>query len=135
MNIYDLETFNTNRVIPYVKGNKRLSKFSAKFYRDITDRELAKCENDCILFKGSDSTNENSDHVLQLKGAAKKGNEKYFKNNLYVSAHNGCSFNTYVVLNNLLQERTVVSLIQNGSGNVSLKVFNGFVDQNKKIPQ
>ena len=41
---------------------------------------------------------------------------------------------TYVVLNNLPQWRTV-KLIKNGSGIVSLKIFNGNVDQKKKIPE
>ena len=38
-------------------------------------------------------------------------------------------------LNNLRQWRTVVSLIKNGSGIVCLKIFNGYVDPVKKIPQ
>ena len=50
-------------------------------------------------------------------------------------AHKGSGFDSYVVLNNLPQWRTVVSWIKNGSGIVTLKVFKGYVDQNKKIPQ
>ena len=38
-------------------------------------------------------------------------------------AHNRSGFDSFVVLNNLLQGRTVVSLIKNGSGTVSLKIF------------
>ena len=49
-------------------------------------------------------------------------------------AHKGSGFDSYVVLNNLPQWRTV-KLIKNGSGIVSLKIINGYVDQNKKIPQ
>ena len=49
--------------------------------------------------------------------------------------HNGSNFHSYVVLNNLPQWRNVVSLIKNGVGFVSLKIFNGFLDENKKIPQ
>ena len=41
----------------------------------------------------------------------------------------------YIVLSNLPQWRTVDSLIRNGSGIVSLKIFNGYVDENKKFPQ
>ena len=40
-----------------------------------------------------------------------------------------------VLLNNLPQGRTVVSLIKKGLVIVSLKIFSGYVDQNKKIPQ
>ena len=50
-------------------------------------------------------------------------------------AHNGSGFDSYVVLNNLPQWRSVVKLIKNGRGIVSLKIFNGYVDQYKKIPQ
>ena len=72
------------------------------------------------------------DHVLQFKGEAK---HKIVKYNLYIIAHDGFGFDSYVLLNNLPQWRTVVSLIKNGSGIVSLKNFNGYVDQAKKISQ
>ena len=49
-------------------------------------------------------------------------------------AYKGSGFDSYVVLNNLPQRRTF-KLIKNGSGIVSLQIFNGYVDQNKKIPQ
>ena len=49
-------------------------------------------------------------------------------------AHNGSGFDSYLVLNNLPHWRTVVSLIENGSGIVSLKIFNGYVYENKKFP-
>ena len=75
------------------------------------------------------------DYVLQFKGEAKKINNKIVKYNLYLIAHKGSGFDSYVALNNLPQWRTVVSLIKNGSGIVTLKVFKGYVDQNKKIPQ
>ena len=38
-------------------------------------------------------------------------------------------------MNNLPRWRSVVKLIKNGAGIVSLNIFNGYVDQNKKIPQ
>ena len=37
--------------------------------------------------------------------------------------------------NNLPEWRSVVKLIENGTGIISLKIFNGYVDQNKKRPQ
>ena len=49
--------------------------------------------------------------------------------------HNGSGSDIYVVLNNLPQWKTVVSLFKNGSGFVSPEIFNGYVDENKKIPQ
>ena len=55
--------------------------------------------------------------------------------NLYLIAHNGSGFDSYVVLNNLPQSRSLVKVIKNGAGNFSLKIFNGYVDRNKKNPQ
>ena len=74
------------------------------------------------------------DHVLQYKGEPKRINNKIVKYNLYLIAHKGSGFDSYVVLNNLPQWRSF-KLIKNGSRIVSLKILNGYVDQNKKIPQ
>ena len=49
-------------------------------------------------------------------------------------AHNESGFDSFVVLNNLPQGRTVVKLIKNGAGIISLKIFNAYVDEMKKIP-
>ena len=49
-------------------------------------------------------------------------------------AHNGSGLDSYVVLNNLPQWRSVVKLIKNGAGINSLKIFNGCVDPVKKFP-
>ena len=51
---------------------------------------------------------------------------------LHLVAHNGSGFDSYVVLNNLPQWRSIVDFIKNGDGIVSLKIFNGYVDENKK---
>ena len=74
-------------------------------------------------------------HVLSFKGEPKKVKNKTVEYNLYLIAHNGSRFDSYVVLNNLPQWRSVVKLIKNGRGIVSSKIFNGYVDQNKKISQ
>ena len=57
------------------------------------------------------------------------------ENNLYLIARYGSGFDSYVVLKNLPQWRSVVNLIKNGAGIVSLKLFIVYVDQNKKIPE
>ena len=48
-------------------------------------------------------------------------------------AHNGSGFDSYVVLNNIPQGRTVAKLIKNGAGIISLEIFNGYVDEKKKF--
>ena len=125
MIVYDLETLNIDRVVPYANGIYRLSKIWGKYNRDITDHELEKCRKNCSVFKGTNSINEMLDHVLHFKGGHQKVNKKIFKYYLYKLAHNGSGFDSYVVLNNLPQWRSVVNLIKNGSGIVSPKIFNG----------
>ena len=73
------------------------------------------------------------DHVLSFKGEVKKVNKKIFEYIFKLIAHKRSGFDSYIVLNNLPQWRTVVNLIKNGDGNVSRKIFNGYVDQNKKF--
>ena len=72
------------------------------------------------------------DQVLTLKGEAEKVIKKIVECNLYMIALNGFGFDSYVVLNNLPQWRSVVKLIENGVCIVSLKIFNGYVDGKKK---
>ena len=134
MVVYDIETFSTIKCVPYANCIYRLSKISGKYYRDISEKEYQKYLNDCVFFKGLDNINKILDYVLQYKGEPKRINNKIVKYNLYLKAHKGSRFDRYVVLNNLPQWRAV-KLIKNGSGTVSLKIFNGYVDQNKKIPQ
>ena len=133
MIVYDIETFSTIKCVPYANCIYRLSKISGKYDRDISEKEYQKCLIDCIGFKGLDNINKMLDYVLQFKGEAKPINNKIVKYNLYLIAHKGSGFDSYVVLNNLPQWRTF-KLIKNGSGIVSLQIFNGYVDQ-KKIPQ
>ena len=135
MIVYELETFNTDKAVPYANCMYRFSKNSGKFNRDITQREYENCRKDCVVFNGTDSINEMLEHVLQFKGEAKKGNNKIVNYTICLLAHNGSGFDSYVVLNIPPQWRTVVSLMKNGSGIVSLKTFNGCVDENKKIIQ
>ena len=91
--------------------------------------------NDCVIFKGTDCVNEMLDNVLSFKGEPKKVKNKIVEYNLYLVAENGSRFDSYVVLNNLPHWRSVVKLIKNRAGIFSLKIFKGYVDQNKKIPQ
>ena len=133
--VYDSETFNKNRAVPYCSCIYKLSEISGKYHRDISEQEYQKCLNDCVVFKGTDCVNEMLDHVLSFKGDPKKVKNKIVEFNLYLIAHNGSGFDSYVVLNNLPQWRSVVKLIKKGTGIISLKVFNGYVDPVKKIPQ
>ena len=99
--MYDLETFNKIRAVPYCSCIYKLSKISGKYHRDISEQEHQKCLNDCVVFKGIDCFNEKLDHVLSSKGEPKKVKNKNVEYNLYLIAHNGSGFDSYVVLKNL----------------------------------
>ena len=133
--VYDLKTFEKVRAVPYCSCIYKLSKISGKYHRDITEQEYQKCLNDCVVFKEIVCLIEMLDHVLLFKGEPKKIKNKFVEYNLYLIAHNGSRFDIYVVFNNLPQWRSVVKLIKNGAGIISLKIINGFVDEKKKIPQ
>ena len=72
------------------------------------------------------------DHFLSFEGEPKKVNNKIVEYDLYLIAHNGSGFDRYVVINNFPQWPSVVNLIKNRAGLVSLKIFNRYVDQNGK---
>ena len=59
-------------------------------------------------------------YLLKIKEEAEGIQNKIVKYNFQLLAHKGSGFDSYVVLNILPQCRTVVSLIKNGSGIVSV---------------
>ena len=89
MVVYAIETFSTDRAIPYANCRYRLSKISGKNNRDITQREYEKCRKDGFVFKGTDSFNEMLDYLLQFKRESKKHKNKIVKYNIYLLAHKG----------------------------------------------
>ena len=73
------------------------------------------------------------DHVSEFKGETKTVGNKIVNYTLYLIAHNGSGFDSYIVLNTLPHWRTVVNFFENGSGFVSFKIFIGYVDKDKKF--
>ena len=134
MIVFDLETLNTIKAIFYANCSYGLSKISGKF---LTSIMILLAENlinvKKIVFFFERTVSKILDYVLQFRVQAKKVNNKNVKNNLYLLAHNGFGFDSFIVINIIPHWRTVVSLIKNGSGNVSLKIFNGYVDRSKKF--
>ena len=80
--MYDLETFNKIRAVPYCRCIYELSKISGKYHRDISKQEYQKFLNDCVVFKGTDCINETLDHVLSFKGERKQFKNKIVEYNL-----------------------------------------------------
>ena len=135
--VYDLETHNTNRARPYVFCFYRLGKLAGRYNRDLTPDELEKCRKDTIAFDGDDCVSKALDFCLKLKGEERKVKNKIVEYNLQLHAHNGSSFDTWIILNNLRCDKHIVGdIIKNGKGIIEKKIFNGYIEKNKKqIPQ
>ena len=74
---------------------------------------------------------------MKLKGEERKTsrNTKNVEYNLQLHAHNGSGFDTWIILNNLPCDKHIVDIIKTGQGMIELKVFNGYFEKNKQIPQ
>ena len=48
--VYDIETFNTIKCVPYAISLCKLIKLSVKYNRDIKEKEYQKRSNECIVF-------------------------------------------------------------------------------------
>ena len=136
--VYDIETFGSDRARPYCISFYRLSKIAGRYDRDQTQEELEKCKQDTIVFDGEDCIDKALDYCLKLKGEERKtANNKVVEYNLQLHAHNGSGFDNWIILNNLPCNKHIVGdIIKNGKGIISLKVFNGYIEKDKKqIPQ
>ena len=135
MIVYDIQTFNTDKIDLCSVCIFKLSQVSGSYNGDTTDRQLDKCRNDCIVFDGSNRINEMLEHVLEFKGETRRLNKSFVKHNLYFIAHKGSRFDSFVVINNLPPWRTVTNVIKTGAGIVSFKKYNGNFDKKEKIPR
>ena len=87
---------------------------------------------------GGDNCNINAlDFCLKFKGEERKTiNNKNVENNIQLHAHNGSGFDTWINLKNLRCDKHIVDILKKGKGIISLRVFNGYIEKNKKqIPQ
>ena len=134
MVVYDIETFYTIKFVLFLNCIYKLGEIPGKPYRHITQTEIEKCKNDCIVFKSTDCINEMLDHVLNFEGKPKKIRKKIVQYELCSIGDNGNGFASCIVLNNLPQWRTVVNLVGNGVDFVSLNKFNGYVEKNRMNP-
>ena len=102
----------------------------------MTTCELDKSKKDPIAF-GVDNCVKNAlDFCFKLKGEERKVKNKIVDYNLQLHAHNGSGFDTWIILNNLACDKHIVIIIKNGKGILDLKVFNGYIEENKKqFPQ
>ena len=134
--VHDLETHNTDRDRPYNMTFYILTKIAGRYERDPTQEELQKSIDDSIAFAGDNCIGNALDFCLKFKGEERKVKSKFVENNPQIHAHNGSGFDIWIILNNLPCDKQLVDTIKNGKGIIFLKIFNGYIENNKKqIPQ
>ena len=92
--VYDLETRNEDRAIPYNLTFYRLSKIPGRYKLDLTPLEIDKCKKDTIAFMGDDCIGNALGFCFKLKGDERKANNKIFDYNVQLHAHNESGFDT-----------------------------------------
>ena len=113
-----------------------MSKLAGRYNRDLTKDEIEKCKKDTIAFDGDNCVEKALDFCLKLKGQDYKDKKgKVLEYNLQFHAHKGSGFDTWVVLNNLPCDETIVNIIKNGKGIIQLKVFNGYIQSKTSTKQ
>ena len=110
----------------------RLSKKTGRYERDPTQEELQKSIEYTTAFAGDNCIGNALDFCLKLKGDERKVKNKIVEYNLQMHAHNGSGFDTWINLNNLPCDKHIVDVIKNGTGIISLRVFNGYIYNGKK---
>ena len=114
----------------------RLRKLAGRYSRDLTSDEIDKCKKETIAFDGDNYVEKALGVCLKLKGEKYKDKKcKILEYNLQLHAHNGSGFDTWTVLNNLPCDKRIVNIIKKGKSIIESKVFNGYIEKKKQIPQ
>ena len=110
--VYDMETFNKDRAVPYCVSLYRLSKIAGKYNRVITPEDYQKCKRDTVAFHGTDCLSKLIEWLVTLKGEPRKLKFKIVQYQLQLIAHNGSAFDTYVVLNGSSNWHRIVNIVK-----------------------
>ena len=103
---------------------------------DLTPYKVGKSKNDTFVFDGDDCIVKSLEFLLKFKVAHRKVNIRVVAYVVQLHAHNGSGFDTWIFLNNLPCEKLIVDIIKNEKSTISLKVFNGCIQNCKEqIPQ
>ena len=85
-----------------------------------------------LLFDEDECVNNVFDFLLKFKGEERKVKNKIVEYNLQLQAQKGSRFDTWIKLNNLPCGKHIVDIIKNGKGIISMRIFNGYIQNNKK---
>ena len=128
--VYDIETFNRDRAVPYAIGCFPISKLAvSKYTRNLTIEEIEKSLNDVKIFEGEDCITKMFKKLQDLKGEPKKieKNEKEItaEYEMKMIAHNGSGFDSWIILDNLPELCRITSMIKTAKGIINIKIYNG----------
>ena len=128
--VYDIETFNRDRAVPYAIGYFPVSKMGiSKYNRDLTKEEIDKYLDNVRIFDGEDCITRMFEKLRDLKGEAKKieknGKEITIEYEMKMIAHNGSGFDSWIILDNLPEWCRITSMIKTGKGIINMKIYNG----------
>ena len=103
----------------------------------MTPYQDKKCKNDTLVLDGDDCITKALDFLLKFEAEPRKTFiTQIVEYNLQLHAHNGSGFVTWIILNNLPCDEHLVEFTEKGNGIISMKNFNGYIQNNKKqIPQ
>ena len=110
----------------------RLGKIAGRYERDHTQEELEKSIIDTLSFESDNCVGNALNFLLKFKAEERKVKNKIVEYNWQLHAHNGSGFDLWIILNNLPCDKHIVDIIKNGKGNISLRVFKGYIQNNKK---
>ena len=85
-----------------------------------------------LVFDGDICVGNASDFLLKFKGEERKVKNKIVENKLQLHADNGSGIDTWIILNNLPCDKHIVEIIKKGKGLISMRIFNGYIQNNKK---
>ena len=127
--VFDLETHNDNEFAEtYAAGLYDVNRLHDRWHRDLSDNELVIERENVIVFDASNgncvmnmlkyiSENYEGDERTYID---KDGNEIVSSYRLLLVAHNSSGFDSWVVLNSLIEEITELKIIKTARGLISL---------------
>ena len=72
------------------------------------------------------------DCLLKFKSEERKVKNKIVEHILQLHALNGSGFDTWITLNYIPCDKHIVDITKKGKGIISLKVFDGYIQNNEK---
>ena len=143
--VFDLETHNDQEFAEaYAAGLYDVNRLRDRWHRDLTPNELEIEKQNVTVFDASNgncvmnmlkyiSENYEGDERTYID---KDGGEIVSSYRLFLVAHNSSGFDSWVVLNSLIKEKTELKIIKTARGLISLSLRCGFEIVNTvEVPQ